>query len=254
MFKRQGLLKMTDKLYQPELSFDFSKWGYGNWEEYTSNATSMDGDESVKIADFLFNKAGVDRRNIATGGASDYEFVIHYPRPNLAKSYGEAQWMPILLIQAIMDIAPKDHVLAVSGGLDRFRLEPFQEMYGSRIYFLNNKKLAMYEMFQSQKTQFDYEMITMQDMESGANSQKFGMILCWSQDMENPLVPLDFYIDRLENKGILIIQNSSDSMFLYHNHTKATPVWDYHNDLKLRNDCNVYHIPLFYGITIVVKN
>jgi hypothetical protein len=245
---------MTDKMYQPEVSFDFSKWGYGDWQKYASSATSLDGPDSVKIAEYLFNQVKVDKRNIATGGASDYEFVIHYPRPNLASSYGEAQWMPILLIQAIMDIAPKDNVLAISGGLDRYRLKPFQAMYGSKIYFLNNKKLALYEKFQYDSAPIEYEVITMQDMESGVCDKKFGMMLAWSQDMENPLVPVDFYIDRLEDKGVLIIQNSSDSLFLYHNHTKATPVWEYHNDIKLRKDCNVYHIPLFYGITIVVKN
>lgn len=243
---------MSDKSYQPEMSFDFTKWGYGNWKDYANKATALDGGDSVRIADFLFNKVGVDKRNIATGGASDYEFVVHYPRPNLADSYGEAQWMPILLIQAIMDMSPKKNILAISGGLDRYRLKPFQDMYGSKVSFLNNKKLALYEKFQYQSAPLDYDVITMQDLES--NDYKFDMMLSWSQDMENPLVPVDFYIDRLEDKGILVIQNSSDSMFLYHNHTKASPVWDYHNDIKLRNDCNVYHIPLFYGITIVVKN
>jgi len=79
------------------------------------------------------------------------------------------------------------------------------------------------------------------------------MIIGWSQDMENIFVPVDFYLDRLEKNGILIIQNSSDSVFLYQNDTQASPVWEYHQNIKLRNDCHMYHIPLFYGITIVVK-
>jgi hypothetical protein len=57
----------------------------------------------------------------------------------------------------------------------------------------------------------------------------------------------------LAKNGVLIIQNSSDSVFLYQNDTQSTPVWSYHEELKSRQDCRVYHIPLFYGITIVVK-
>ena len=137
----------SDKRYEPQMSFDYTKWVY-DWKNFARESTKADGPESVAISNYLFNVVGVDKRNIATGGASDYEFVIHYPRPNLADSYGQSQWMPILLIQALMDISPKRRILALSGGLDRFRLKPFQEIYNSEIYFLNNKKLALYEKFQ----------------------------------------------------------------------------------------------------------
>lgn len=244
---------MNEKTYQTELSFDFTKIDHGDWKAHANRSTIFDGGESVRIADYLFNKVKVDKRNIATGGASDYDFVSHYPRPNLPDAYGEVQWTAILLIHAIADISPRKNILALSGGADRFRLKPFQEIYGSKITFLNNKKLALYEKFQYETTPLDYSVVTMQDIEEDIES-KFDMIIGWSLDFENPFVPIDLYIDRLEEKGVLIIQNSSDSMFLYNNHTQATPVWEYHDDIKFRNDCNVYHIPLFYGITIVVKN
>ena len=80
----------------------------------------------------------MDKRNIATGGASDYEFVIHYPRPNLADSYGQSQWMPILLTQLLADLCKPKHILAISGGLDTYKLKPFQDIYDSKIYMLNN--------------------------------------------------------------------------------------------------------------------
>lgn len=243
----------SDKRYEPQKAFDYTKWFY-DWHDYANASTRLDGPESVVISNYLFNTVGVDRRNIATGGASDYEFVIHYPRPNLADSYGQSQWMPILLIQALMDIAPKKHILALSGGLDRFRLKPFQDIYGSFIYLLNNKKAAMYEKFQYEDTPMEYDVVTHQQMEEDCcNALVFDMIIGWSQDMENPFIPVDFYIDRLEKGGVMIIQNTSDSVFLYQNDTQASPVWEYHEDLKSRGDCNVYHIPLFYGITIVVK-
>jgi hypothetical protein len=245
-------LKMSsDKRYEPQMSFDYTKWVY-DWKSFASESTKIDGPDSVAISNYLFNVVGVDKRNIATGGASDYEFVIHYPRPNLADSYGQSQWMPILLIQALMDISPKRRILALSGGLDRFRLKPFQEIYNSEIYFLNNKKLALYEKFQYENAPMEYGAVTQQYLEGNLDFT-FDMIVGWSQDMENPFIPVDFYLDRLEKGGILIIQNSSDSVFLYQNDTQASPVWEYHQDIKSRDDCHMYHIPLFYGITIVVK-
>jgi hypothetical protein len=92
----------------------------------------------------------------------------------------------------------------------------------------------------------------MQDFEKH-NNNKYELMLAWSQDMENPLTPVSQFVDRLEDNGILIIQNTSDSMFLYNNHTKATPIWGYHEALKNMDTCNVYHIPVFYGVTVVVK-
>lgn len=242
----------ADKRFEPYKSFDFSKW-FENWGVFAQNSTYKDGPESVEIANYLYSTVGVDRRNIATGGAADYEFVIHYPRPNLAESYGQSQWMPILLIMMIMDIAPKSRVLGLSGGLDRFRLKPFQEIFSSEIVFLNNKKLSLYEKFQKQNTPIEYNAISQDSLLDGS-AGKFGMIIGWSQDMENPFIPVDAYMEALEPGGVMVIQNTSDSVFLYQNDTQASPVWEYHETLKARHDCRVYHIPLFYGITVVVKD
>jgi hypothetical protein len=244
---------MSEKSYQLETFFDFSKLNYTDLKSYTEKAVFLDSIESVKVSDFLFNVVGVDKRNIATGGASDFDFVIHLPRPAMSSAITKAQWTAIMLVHLLMDASPKKNILSLSAGKDRCRLKSFQDEYKSKITFLNNKKLALYEKFEYESTPMDYSVIKMQDLESNPNCV-FDMIMGWSLDFENPLIPIDFYLDRLEDKGILIIMNSSDSMFLYSNHTQATPVWEYHNDLKLRNDCNVYHIPLFYGITIVVKN
>jgi hypothetical protein len=109
----------------------------------------------------------------------------------------------------------------------------------------------LYEKFQDPID--DYDVVTMQDFEKHANN-KYDMMLAWSQDMENPLIPISAFVDRLEDNGVLIIQNTSDSMFLYNNHTKATPIWGYHEALKKMGGCSVYHIPVFYGITLVVKS
>ena len=242
----------ADKRFEPYKAFDFSKW-FLDWRQYAESSTKKDGKESVDIANYLYQHIGVDRRNIATGGAADYEFVIHYPRPNLAESYGSSQWMPILLIMMIMDISPKKNILALSGGLDRFRLEPFQQIFDSNIYFLNNKKLSLYEKFQYDETRIEYGVVTTEYLSTYPNVT-FDMIIGWSQDMENPFLSADYFVDRLSPGGVLVVQNTSDSVFLYQNDTQASPVWQYHEELKQRDDCRVYHIPLFYGITIIVKS
>lgn len=244
---------MSEKSYQLETFFDFTKVNYTNLKSHKEETIFIDSIESVKVSDFLFNKVGVDKRNIATGGASDFDFVIHLPRPALSSAIAEAQWTATMLVHILMDASPKKNILSLSAGKDRSRLKIFQDQYKSKITFLNNKKLALYEKFEYDSTPINYSVVRMQDLESDPDCV-FDMIMGWSLDFENPLLPIDFFLDRLEDKGILVIMNSSDSMFLYNNHSQATPVWEYHNDIKLRNDCNVYHIPLFYGITIVVKN
>lgn len=242
----------AEQRFEPHKSIEFSKW-FRDWDGFTRSSTAVDGPESVEIANYLYSTVGIDRRNIATGGASDYEFVIHYPRPNLANSYGQSQWMPILLIMMIMDIAPKKRVLGLSGGLDRFRLEPFQDIFGSEIIFLNNKKLALYEKFQKSATKIDYGVIETDDLVNGS-CEKFDMIIGWSQDFENPFLPVGAYIDSLSSGGVIVIQNTSDSVFLYQNDTQASSVWQYHEELKEFSNCRVYHIPIFYGLTIIVKD
>ena len=160
--------------------------------------------------------------------------------------------MPILVVLAMMDVSPnKKTLLQISGGLDRYRFQAFNALYGTSITFLNSKKFGIYEKFQRPQG-FDYDSVTVQQLENDID-RKYDFILGWSQDVENPFLGIDVFVDRLSDGGVMVIQNTSDSVFLYQNDTQASPVWTYHQDLKSRQDCNVYHIPLFYGITVVVK-
>jgi len=108
--------------------------------------------------------------------------------------------------------------------------------------------------FQEEYAPIEHEVVSHQDLEKdNCNDYMFDIIIGWSQEMENPFVGPDFYLDRLNTNGILIIQNSSDSIFLYQNDTVASPTASYHEEIKLRKDCRMYHVPLFFGLTIVVK-
>jgi hypothetical protein len=178
---------MSEKSYQLETFFDFTKVNYTNLKSHKEETIFIDSIESVKVSDFLFNKVGVDKRNIATGGASDFDFVIHLPRPALSSAIAEAQWTATMLVHILMDASPKKNILSLSAGKDRSRLKIFQDQYKSKITFLNNKKLALYEKFEYDSTPINYSVVRMQDLESDPDCV-FDMIMGWSLDFENPLI------------------------------------------------------------------
>jgi hypothetical protein len=248
---------MQNKNIETQRMFDFSSFS-GDWEKTITSCMEADGEQSVHIGEYIFNTVGVDKRNIATGGASDYEFVVHYPRPKLADSYAKPQWMPILTIMAIVDsLKPKD-VLFVSASLDRFKIKQVIDNWGSNVTLLNSKKLNIYEKFCSgkheQTPEVDYAVMTMQELLDENTNKKFDFILGWSSDFDSPLVPVDTYVNSLASGGVLAIQNASDSVFLYSNDTPTSPVFEMHRRLKAMSGLRVYHIPIFYGITLVIKD
>lgn len=248
---------MQNKSIETQRMFEFSSFSE-DWEKSVNSCMEADGEQSVVIGDYLFNTVGVDKRNIATGGASDYEFVVHYPRPKLHDGYAKPQWMPILAIMALIDARKPKSVLFMSASLDRFKVSQVKENWNSEITLVNSKKLNIYEKFcagkHEQTPDIDYKMITMQELHDKTDERMFDFIFGWSNELENPIAGADVYIDKLSSGGVLAIQNASDSMFLYTNDTSTSPVYEMHRALKNRRDCRVYHIPLFYGITIVVKD
>ena len=58
--------------------------------------------------------------------------------------------MPLLVTQLLADVCRPEHILGISGGLDTYKLKPFQDIYGSKIYMLNNKKTSLYKKFQEE--------------------------------------------------------------------------------------------------------
>jgi hypothetical protein len=157
----------------------------------------------------------------------------------------------------MFDVKRMKSVLSISGYLDRFKYDALVNQYGAELSILNSKRLLYYERFakgvSSILPDVPYKMVTRQEVELDEDT-KYDLILGWSSDMENPFLSPSTYVDRLNSGGVMLIQNSSDSSFLYHNKTVVSPAWEWHYELKHNEWCNVYHIPVFYGLTIVVKN
>lgn len=248
---------MRNKSLETQRMFEFSSFS-GDWEGIINSCMDADGEQSVEIGKYLFDIVGVDKRNIATGGASDYEFVVHYPRPKLHDGYAKPQWMPILAIMALIDARKPKSILFMSASVDRFKVTQAAQNWDAEITLVNSKKLNIWEKFcagkHEQTPEIDYQTITMQELEDETDSRLFDFIFGWTNELENPLSTVDVYIDKLSSGGILAIQNASDSMFLYQNDTATSPTYEMHAGIKHRKDCTVYHIPIFYGITIVVKD
>lgn len=226
-------------------------------KNFASSCIAEDCEQSVLVGNYMFDTVGVDRRNIATGGASDFDYVIHQPHPKLNDGYSNPQWLPLNLVFALFDLKRMKTVLSISGYLDRFKYGTLVNDYGAELHILNSKRLLYYERFAKGTSEIlpvvPYKTVSRQTLEDDTQT-KYDLILGWSSDLENPFLPVSTYVDRLESGGVLLVQNSSDSAFLYVNKTPTSPAWSWHHDLKYQKNCRVYHIPLFYGLTIVVKD
>lgn len=246
-----------NKRYELDQLFDLSNFTDMPLADFAGACIDQDCEQSVLVGEYMFNTVGVDRRNIATGGASDFDYVIHQPHAKLHKGYSSPQWLSLSLVFAMFDVKRMKSVLSISGYLDRFKYDALVNQYGAELSILNSKRLLYYERFakgvSSILPDVPYKMVTRQEVELDEDT-KYDLILGWSSDMENPFLSPSTYVDRLNSGGVMLIQNSSDSSFLYHNKTVVSPAWEWHYELKHNEWCNVYHIPVFYGLTIVVKN
>ena len=243
--------------YELDQLFGLSNFTDIRLEDFADRCIDEDCEQSVVIGEYMFNTVGVDRRNIATGGASDFDYVIHQPHAKLHKGYSSPQWFSLTLVFAMFDVKRMNTVLSISGYLDRFKYDALVNRYGAKLSILNSKRLLYYERFAKGTSDIlpnvPYKTVTRQELEIDEDT-KYDLILGWSSDMENPFLSASTYVDRLNSGGVMVIQNSSDSSFLYHNKTIVSPAWEWHHELKHTHSCRVYHIPLFYGLTIVVRD
>ena len=93
----------------------------------------------------------------------------------------------------------------------------------------------------------------MQDLLSD-DCPKFDLIEVWANQVDTPLSRVDDLINALNRSGVLLVNGTSDWGFLYDNETYGHPMHDLHEELKDNDLVSVYHIPLHYGFTLVIKN
>jgi hypothetical protein len=196
-----------------------------------------------------------DRRNIATGGIDlaifPWEMFAH-TNDRTYKTYGLSQ----IFQDMIYALKSPSSVLICGADYSQTRVAQCCEG-GIKTTILNNVSLDNFEKcFTSINQRFsnlEYGVLTMQDL-VGANCPKFDLIEVWANQVDTPLSRVDDLFNALNCGGILLINGTSDWGFLYDNETYGHPMHDLHEELRNIDLASVYHIPLHYGFTLVIKH
>ena len=155
--------------YELDQLFGLSNFTDIRLEDFADRCIDEDCEQSVVIGEYMFNTVGVDRRNIATGGASDFDYVIHQPHAKLHKGYSSPQWLSLTLVFAMFDVKRMNTVLSISGYLDRFKYDALVNRYGAKLSILNSKRLLYYERFAKGTSDIlpniPYKTVTRQELE-----------------------------------------------------------------------------------------
>lgn len=211
------------------------------------------GYSSKLMADFTAS-IDFDRRNIATGGVDMAIFPWE-----MFEQTNERSFRTYTISQIFHDLiyGIKNPLSVLIGGADYSSTRVVQCCEsGIKTTLLNNTSLNNFEncfkTINSRFAKLEYEVLTMQEVSSG-NSGSFDLIEIWANQIDMSLSNVELFIDLLKEKGILIINATSDWAFLYDNDMYGHPMHDLHEQLKLNDSVFVYHIPLHYGFTIVSK-
>jgi hypothetical protein len=209
---------------------------------------------STKMAEYTAS-LDFDRRNIATGGVDMgiFPWEMHADTNERSlKTYTISQVFQDLLYQLHK---PKKVLLC---GVDYSSTRAIQccEDPSVHVTFLNTILLDYFEKcvktINNRFSSLRYDVLNMQDLESG-NSPKYDLIEVWAGQIDMSFSNIDHYTSLLEDKGMLLINCTSDWAYLYDNDDSGHPMYDLHEQLKLDDSIFVYHIPLHYGFTVVTK-
>lgn len=221
----------------------------------TSAGYGNDSRELAKRVVSYFGEIDVDMRVISTG-AGDADIVGWYPLMNPTEEAEHGTWLPGRVANMALEMLRPKTMLCTAIDWDWTRAMESKDLYGTKIYSINNRRLHIFEKifkpFREEYANLDVTPVSMFDLEGGT-AGKYDCILAWTTDLEYPFVSPDTFVDALNDGGFMAIMNSSDATYLYNEATKSTPVFDYHEKLKSREDCFVYHDPVHFGVTIVIK-
>jgi hypothetical protein len=196
-----------------------------------------------------------DRRNIATGGIDLAIFpweMFAETNDRTYKTYGLSQ----IFQDMIYALKNPSSVLICGADYSQTRVAQCCEG-GIKTTLLNNVLLDNFERcFTSINQRFsnlEYDVLTMQDLLSD-DCPKFDLIEVWANQVDIPPSRADDLINALNYSGVILVNGTSDWGFLYDNETYGHPMHDLHEELKNNDLVSVYHIPLHYGFTLVIKH
>ena len=207
------------------------------------------------IVDYIFREANSDQRIIALGGG-DLEIVGHIPFVNPPDKTADSMWINPIFQEMLLSLSAPKSIFVTALDFECIRINDAQQRFGSRVTTLNNKHLFLFEQFMKPTYEtfesLKYEAIDPLSMDD--IKEEFDYMSIWNMDVENRVLGPGDWIDMLKPGGILVLQNVSDANFLYVDKTSASGIWEFHEDIKNRDDCYMYHVPLYYGFTIIKKN
>ena len=207
-----------------------------------------------KIIHFIFGESEADPRIVATGGG-DLEIGGWFPFVDPPETTETSMWIPPVFQEMIFSLISPKSILVSSLDLECNRIYDAQKRFNSKVTTLNNKHLLLFEKFMKPIygtfDNFDYDVLDVLELDESKN--KFDYITLWNMDVENHLIGTNAWLDMLAPGGVLVLQNVSDANFLYVDKTNASGIWEFHEDIKYRDDCYMYHVPLYYGFTIIKK-
>lgn len=164
-----------------------------------------------------------------------HEFLIRTNKPeSLLFIGGMSMQMPLL------PLAPK---------------EIFDGLKDAQINFMNDAGLFMFEKTLKnvhEQTSFGYSVYDRSELIS-ETSEKFDMISVMAWDIAYDLELLNALVSNLATNGILVISHTSNTSGIYSSSYRWNSHYGLHEAL-LEAPGASYHLPLFYGTTLFVKN
>lgn len=196
-----------------------------------------------------------DRRNIATGGVDLSIFpweMFADTNEKVLRSYSISQ----VFHDLIYKLKNPKTVLFCNPSYSSTAIIQQCEDPEVNVTILNGIALDHFEKcvktVNARFSNINYEVLSIQDLHS-SNSTKFDMIEIWGNQLDTLFADVSTYTSLLNEDGVLMINDASDWAFLYDNNTQAHPLHDLHENLKADNSVYIYHVPVHYGFTVVVK-
>ena len=241
---------MEDKFNRAHLADLFS-----NTRSYTAGFPGRYYKHTSEVLANYTKAIPFDRRNIATGGVDMSIFpweMFADTDEKVLKSYSVTQVFQDLIYQ----LKKPSTVLFCNAGYSSTGIIQQCENPDVKVTILNSVSLDHFEKcvktVNDRFSNIEYDVLSMQDLVAG-NSDRFDMIEIWGNQLDTSLADVGVYISLLNKNGILLINDTSDWAFLYDNDTHAHPMFDLHEQLCANESVNVYHIPVHYGFSVVVK-
>lgn len=241
---------MEDKFNRANLADLFS-----NTQSYTDSFPGKYYKHTSEVLSNYTKAIPFDRRNIATGGVDLSIFpweMFADTDEKVLKSYSITQVFQDLLYK----LKNPKTVLFCSAAYSSTNIIQQCENPEITVTVLNSISLDHFEKcvktINNRFANIDYNVLSIQDLLTG-NSSKFDMIEVWGNQLDTSFSDVNTYISLLNKDGVLLINDTSDWAFLYDNATTAHPMFDLHEQLIANESVYIYHIPVHYGFSVVIK-